>query len=206
MELISKYNIKEEDLYILATIEAQKEAVSFFEKEKLKGKSMGVLKSYNIKFLDLGPLLSEIKSSNFDKSQELIDKYGVLNLETKKSSLGLKYILPITVGLGVFFFVLYAISSSSTNTNNPEPNGSTETSPNVPTESVPQEPNESEEASKKAYRAGYNDGKMGFGLPASERATAMESYLANNYNFSSADIPVYEMGYNDAIYGKSAQY
>ncbi|MCF8416370.1 MAG: hypothetical protein K9G40_09015 [Crocinitomicaceae bacterium] len=206
MELISKYNIKEEDLYILATIESRKETVSFFEKEKLKGKSMGVLKSYNVNFLDLGPLLSEIKSLNFDKSKELIEKYGVLNLETKKSSLGLKYILPITFGLGVFFFVLYTINSSSSDTNIPESKGSTETSPQAPTESSPQSPSESEEASKKAYRAGYNDGKMGFGLPASERATAMESYLANNYNFSSADIPVYEMGYNDAIYGKSAQY
>jgi hypothetical protein len=64
----------------------------------------------------------------------------------------------------------------------------------------------SEEVSKKAYRAGYNDGQMGYGLPASERATAMESYLAHNYNFSSADIPVYEMGYNDAVSGKSSEY
>ncbi len=66
--------------------------------------------------------------------------------------------------------------------------------------------NASEEVSKKAYRAGYNDGQMGYGLPASERATAMESYMAHNYNFSSADIPVYEMGYNDAVSGKSSEY
>jgi len=66
--------------------------------------------------------------------------------------------------------------------------------------------NASEEVSKKAYRQGYADGQMGYGLPASERATAMESYMAHNYNYSSADISVYEMGYNDAISGKSAQY
>ena len=31
--------------------------------------------------------------------------------------------------------------------------------------------NSSEEASKKVYRQGYVDGQMGYGLPASERAT-----------------------------------
>ena len=66
--------------------------------------------------------------------------------------------------------------------------------------------NSSEEASKKVYRQGYADGQMGYGLPASERATAFESYMAHGYNYSSADIPVYEMGYNDAISGNSKQY
>ena len=62
------------------------------------------------------------------------------------------------------------------------------------------------ETSKEVYRQGYADGQMGYGLPASETATAMESYMAHSYSFSSADIPVYEMGYNDAITGKSAEY
>jgi hypothetical protein len=64
----------------------------------------------------------------------------------------------------------------------------------------------SEETSKEVYRQGYADGQMGYGLPASETATAMESYMAHSYNFSSADIPVYVMGYNDAITGKAAEY
>ena len=66
--------------------------------------------------------------------------------------------------------------------------------------------NESEETSKNAYRQGYSDGQMGFGLPASDRASAMESYMAHGYNFSSADVYVYEMGYNDGMYGRSKQY
>ncbi|NBV09793.1 MAG: hypothetical protein EBS09_11935 [Flavobacteriia bacterium] len=66
--------------------------------------------------------------------------------------------------------------------------------------------NESEETSKNAYRQGYSDGQMGFGLPASDRASAMESYMAHGYNFSSADVYVYEMGYNDGMNGRSKQY
>ena len=66
--------------------------------------------------------------------------------------------------------------------------------------------NESEETSKKVYRQGYSDGQTGYGLPASERASAYEFYMSRGYNFSSADYPVYEMGYNDGMYGRSKQY
>jgi hypothetical protein len=95
----------------------------------------------------LGPLLSEIKSSNFDKSQELIDKYGLLNLDLEKSSLGLKYFLPIVVGLLVFVFVFYSMNSSSSSTDYPEPDTQIESTPQVPTEpteTAPEEPSESE--------------------------------------------------------------
>ena len=56
--LTSKYNISEEDLYTLAIIEAKKGTVGFLEKEKLKAKSMGVLKPYDVKFMDLGNLIN----------------------------------------------------------------------------------------------------------------------------------------------------
>ena len=64
----------------------------------------------------------------------------------------------------------------------------------------------SEQESIRAYRAGFNDGQMGYGLPATETATADESYMAHGYNFSSADIYVYKMGYNDGMYGRTPQY
>ena len=64
--------------------------------------------------------------------------------------------------------------------------------------------NASEEASKKVYRKGYSDGQTGYG--ASNKASAYEFYMSRGYNFSSADYPVYEMGYNDGIYGRSKQY
>lgn len=66
--------------------------------------------------------------------------------------------------------------------------------------------NASEETSKKVYRQGYSDGQTGYGLPASQRASAYEFYMSRGYNFSSADYYVYEMGYNDGVYGRSKQY
>jgi len=66
--------------------------------------------------------------------------------------------------------------------------------------------NSSEETSKRVYRRGYSDGQTAYGLPASSRASAYEFYLSRGYNYSSADYYVYEMGYNDGMYGRSKQY
>ena len=63
--------------------------------------------------------------------------------------------------------------------------------------------NASEETSKKVYRQGYSDGQTGYGLPASERGSASEFYMSRGYNYSSADYYVYEMGYNDGVYGRN---
>lgn len=65
---------------------------------------------------------------------------------------------------------------------------------------------ESEETSIKVYRQGYADGQTGFGLPAHERVSARTFYMAKGYNFSIADYYVYEMGYNDGVYGRRKQY
>ena len=43
------------------------------------------------------------------------------------------------------------------------------------------------EASKKVYNQGYSDGRTGYGLPASQQASANEYYLARGLNYSSAD-------------------
>lgn len=188
-ELLVKYNISEQDLYTLGIIEAKKDTVGFFEKEKLKAKSMGVLKPYNVKFMDLGNLLNVIKTQGYHKDQTLIDKYGNIDLESKTSSLGMKYVIPVIVGIVVFFYI-FSSSDSETNTET-----NTETNNNA-----------SEETSKKVYRQGYSDGQTGYGLPASDRASAYEFYMSRGYNFSSADYPVYEMGYNDGVYGRSKQY
>tara|TARA_B100001758_G_C18314118_1_gene559513 strand:- start:183 stop:881 length:699 start_codon:yes stop_codon:yes gene_type:complete len=64
----------------------------------------------------------------------------------------------------------------------------------------------SEEASKNAYRQGYSDGKTGYGLPAYERVSASEFYMSRGYNYSKADYYVYEMGYNDGVYGRNKKY
>jgi hypothetical protein len=66
MSLINKYNIAEKDLYKLGVIESKKKSSGFFEKEKLKAESLKILKPYNVKFLDLGNLLDEIKNGDFD--------------------------------------------------------------------------------------------------------------------------------------------
>ena len=64
----------------------------------------------------------------------------------------------------------------------------------------------SEEVSKRAYRQGYSDGQTGYGLPAYERASASEFYMSRGYSYSTEDYYVYEMGYNDGVYGRSKQY
>jgi hypothetical protein len=64
--LISKYNISEKDLYSLGIIESKKRSLGYLEKEKLKAVSLKILKPYNVKFMDLGGLLSEIKEGGFD--------------------------------------------------------------------------------------------------------------------------------------------
>tara|TARA_B100000035_G_scaffold290147_1_gene277049 strand:+ start:2651 stop:3250 length:600 start_codon:yes stop_codon:yes gene_type:complete len=196
-EIINKYNISEQDLYTLGVIEAKKSMAGFFEKEKLKAKSMGVLKPYNVKFMDLGNLLSEIEKQSYHNNQDLIDKYGELDLDNKASSAGLKYILPILVGVVVFFYIFNISSSNTSSSTSTSSNTSTSTSINN---------DASLEESKRVYRQGYSDGQTGYGLPASSRASADEFYMARGYNFSSADYNVYKMGYNDGVYGKRKRY
>ena len=63
------------------------------------------------------------------------------------------------------------------------------------------------ETSKKAYNQGYSDGRTGYGLPASQQASANDYYLARGLNYSSADkVGVYVMGYNDGINGRAKRY
>jgi hypothetical protein len=64
----------------------------------------------------------------------------------------------------------------------------------------------SEDTSKEAYRRGYADGQTGYGLPASERGSAYEYHMAYGYNYSSEDYALYEMGYNDGVYGRTKKY
>jgi hypothetical protein len=66
MSLIENYKIGEKDLYTLGLIESKKKTSGLFEKEKLKAASLKILKPYNVKFLDLGKLLSEIKNGGFE--------------------------------------------------------------------------------------------------------------------------------------------
>ena len=62
--LIRKYNISEADLLALKEIETEKSNLGMFslKKEKLKSESLRILKPYNVKFMDLGMLLNEIKN------------------------------------------------------------------------------------------------------------------------------------------------
>jgi hypothetical protein len=63
--LIIKYSISESDLKRLKEIEKEKSDLGFFsiKKEKLKAESMNILKPYDVKFMDLGNLITEIKKS-----------------------------------------------------------------------------------------------------------------------------------------------
>lgn len=64
--LIKKYNIAEKDLYRIGCIELQKEGSSFLKRENLKAIVLKILKPYNIKFIDLGAVISEIKNGSYD--------------------------------------------------------------------------------------------------------------------------------------------
>ena len=63
--LIKKYSISETDLERLKEIEKEKSELGLFsmKKEKLKAESMRILKPYDVKFMDLGILLNEIKNN-----------------------------------------------------------------------------------------------------------------------------------------------
>jgi hypothetical protein len=63
--LIIKYSISEFDLKRLKEIEKEKSELGLFsiKKEKLKAESMNILKPYDVKFMDLGNLITEIKKS-----------------------------------------------------------------------------------------------------------------------------------------------
>ena len=84
---IEKYGISKKDLWSLKYIETLKSESGFFEKEKLKKKSLAILKEYNVRFLDLGDLLKEIKNNNID----LIESEGLPNIEDIGSDSGHSY-------------------------------------------------------------------------------------------------------------------
>lgn len=191
---INEIGITEQDLYFLSHIEGVKSTAGIF-KEKYNKYMYGILKKYNTNSIDFLMISRYVREKNH-LMPELIEKYGPYQLDSSKTSYdfkGMKAFATVIIGIIVVFFVFKQVNNSSNSSNSKETIEGTNNS-------------ESEEASKKAYRAGYNDGQMGYGLPASERASAMESYMANGYNFSSADVPVYEMGYNDGVSGKSSEY
>ena len=111
MELIEKYNISEEDVYKLSCIEKLKSESSIIQKEKLKSKSLGILKPYNIAFMDLGNLLNQVKNLNYHSDSKLISKYGEYSVESTKSEYmpsNLKSVLLVVVILiGAFFVMPY---------------------------------------------------------------------------------------------------
>lgn len=121
MSLINKYNINEKDQYQLGIIESKKKSSGLFEKEKLKAASLKILKPYNVKFMDLGNLLSEIKngdldikfsekfsdSENFEIDKLIKENSNVTNFYKEwwsKKSKKQKWLLIIGIILVVFYF------------------------------------------------------------------------------------------------------
>jgi hypothetical protein len=111
--IIHKYSISEKDLYILGLIEERKKTSSFLAKEKLKSKSLSVLKPYNVKFSDLGLLLEEIRNQNYHSDQYLSEKYGKINIENGPSSFGLKYFIPLILAILGFYYIINSFNGPS---------------------------------------------------------------------------------------------
>ncbi|MFM7769393.1 MAG: hypothetical protein ACKO8Q_02430 [Bacteroidota bacterium] len=112
MSLISKYQISEKDLYTLSAIEIQKTNEKFFsmKKEKLKAKSMQILKPYNVKFMDIGNLIAEIRANQFAKDEKLIEKYGEIPMDSINNSYSvtIKILLLILIVGGAIVYSQYA--------------------------------------------------------------------------------------------------
>jgi hypothetical protein len=111
MSLVEKYNISEKDAYTLAEIEIlkDKEGLLSLKKEKLKAKSMQVLKPYKVKFMDLGNLIIEIKKNPHFNSPEMKEKYGKIESEDIKSDFSWTYkiLIGCLVVVGVIIFSNY---------------------------------------------------------------------------------------------------
>ncbi|MBM3428442.1 MAG: hypothetical protein FJX95_06640 [Bacteroidetes bacterium] len=111
MSLVEKYNISEKDAYTLAEIEILKEKEGLFslKKEKLKAKSMQVLKPYKVKFMDLGNLINEIKKNPHFNSPELKEKYGKIESNDIKSDYSWAYriLIGFLVVVGIIIFSNY---------------------------------------------------------------------------------------------------
>jgi hypothetical protein len=107
MRLTEKYNISEQDAYILSEIEALKGKEGFFslKKEKLKAKSIQVLKPYKVKFFDLPNLIVEIKKNPDYNTPEIKEKYGKVEIEDIKSNFSWAY--KALGGCLIFAFVIF---------------------------------------------------------------------------------------------------
>lgn len=80
--LILKYNISEKDLYALGLVETKKKLAGYLEKVNLIAASLKILKPYNVKFIDIGRVLAEIKQGGFDnKYSESISQEEKLAIE-----------------------------------------------------------------------------------------------------------------------------
>ena len=111
-DLIAKYNPNEKDLFLISFIQGKiKTSSSFFEKQKLKGKVLKLLKPYEVKFMDLGILIPQIAEKEYHLQKELQDKYDTTEIESLKQSFGLKYTVPIFIGLGMFIIILFLFPS-----------------------------------------------------------------------------------------------
>ena len=203
--LVSKYNISEKDLYALGIIETQKKNVGFLQKENLKAASLKILKPYNVKFMDLGALMSELKRGGFDiKYAESVSNEDKLEIQkliqensnasnfyaewwsgkTKKQ----KWVIIIAV---LFVFGLIGQLTEPKKQTLPSANSSVNTN------------SQSEEDSKKAYRAGYFDGERMNGEP---NPPSYDYFVNTHPELSDADKLVYKMGYDDGVLGRTKQY
>ena len=109
---LKDYQIGSKDLYVLALIETEKLRVSFFKKEKLKAQSIGILKKYNVKFLDIRLVLKEINERREEILSANIEKYQDFGLSDIDSKQRLKYTFHIGVVIVLIICTLFCIVNS----------------------------------------------------------------------------------------------
>ena len=90
---IEKYDISDIDLWTLKHIENLKLESSYMQKQKLKKKSLGVLKKYHVTFLDLGLLINQIRDLDIDISNKNIPNLDSITNESGHDYFTVYYII-----------------------------------------------------------------------------------------------------------------
>ena len=102
---IEKYGVSDIDLWTLKHIENLKLESGYMQKQKLKKKSLGILKKYHVRFMDLGLLIEQIRDSNIDISNK-----NIPDLDSITNDSGHDYFIVYYIICGVIIVVsLYVI-------------------------------------------------------------------------------------------------
>lgn len=112
--LISKYNISEQDAYkasfMISSFMEKKEQLGYIEKEKLRRKILSMLKPFKVSSNDLPQLINEIHLLKSHTDPKIIERYGQLNLDSYNYDSRMSILSkPILIGSGIGLVLLFIV-------------------------------------------------------------------------------------------------